>query len=362
MPGHYIPSELLLMIIETMNDRHSTVIMGLASKRMGTICRVVLFRNISVDVEPMNNRRLEEAIEMLSKEYIRHLIKTITIKGWPVLYPGLAKRLRNIVVDLPMLLSLTLEDTAHRFQDNNILSLMLKKFVYRDNWFNRSSSDELVKFIKRCPELLEIHISTSSAEKVSQTVNDIPDSLDNLESLHAPWEVCDAIVPRAGNLKRLSINRTSINRTSTWCLDNGVEHLIKGEMWKNLTVLLISNIHVTSDFMLSVAKNGGALEYLELELDTTTDSWRSPFYEVLKLNLRGMGVKIVADQDWTAGTDFTFSMLEKAELIRSLIERTGLLKMWIQVLGSTTAWSRTDENEEWVREEGWVATWFWSEE
>ncbi|KAG8939825.1 hypothetical protein FRC03_006002 [Tulasnella sp. 419] len=265
MPGHYIPSELLLMIIETMNDRHSTVIMGLASKRMGAICRVVLFRNICVNVEPMNNRRLEEAIEMLSKEYIRRLIKTITIKGWPVLYPALAQRLRNIVVNLPMLLSLTFEDTAHRFQDYNIPSLMLKRFVYRDNWFNRSSSDELVKFITRCPELLEIHISTSSAEKVSQAINDIPDLLDNLESLHAPWEVCNAIVPRAGNLKRLSINRTS-----TWCLDNGVEHLIKGEMLKNITVLLISNIHVTSDFILSVAKNGGALEYLEFELDTTT--------------------------------------------------------------------------------------------
>ncbi|KAG8941400.1 hypothetical protein FRC03_004548, partial [Tulasnella sp. 419] len=117
-----------------------------------------------------------------------------------------------------------------------------------------------------------------------------------------------------------------------------------------------------SDFILSVAKNGGALEYLEFELDTTTDSWRSLFYEVLKLNLHGMGVKIVADRDWTSGTDFTFSMLEKAELIQSLIEQTGLLKMWIQVLGSTTAWSRTDENEEWVREEEWVATWFWSEE
>ncbi|KAG8938152.1 hypothetical protein FRC03_007571, partial [Tulasnella sp. 419] len=88
------------------------------------------------------------------------------------------------------------------------------------------------------------------------------------------------------------------------------------------------------------AKNGGALEYLEFELDTTTDLWRSLFYEVLKLNLCGMGVKIVADQDWTSGT-----------LIQSLIEQTELLKMWIQVLGSTTAWSRTDENEEWVREE-----------
>ncbi|KAG8950375.1 hypothetical protein FRC03_012907 [Tulasnella sp. 419] len=164
-------------------------------------------------------------------------------------------------------------------------------------------------------------------------------------------------MPRAGNLKRLSIHRTS-----TWCLANGVEHLIKGEMLKNITVLLISNIHATSDFILSVAKNGGAFEYLEFELDTTTDSWRSPFYEVLKLNLRGMGVKIVADQDWTSGTDFTFSMLEKAKLIQSLIEQTGLLKMWIQVLGSTTAWSRTDENKEWVREEEWVATWFWSEE
>ncbi|KAG8923822.1 hypothetical protein FRC02_010868 [Tulasnella sp. 418] len=255
-----------------------------------------------------------------------------------------------------MLLSLTLIGTGHQFNSFNVPSDRLRTFNYIDNCFSRSSPDQILKFVSQCPKLLECVISTTNGAAVSHRVQQIPDLLSKLRSLHAPLSVFEAVIPRTSAITRLSVDMAA-GLARTW-FDSGIEQLISDSMLERLEVLLLSNINPSPEFLRSLAANGKHLMYLEFCLDTSNKLWRGLLDIILRLNLRGVGIGLLGDNDWCAEPYYINLMEEKADLVEYLVERTEVVKAWISVLHRTRAWSRETVDDVWVEEE-FLPMWFW---
>ncbi|KAG8940212.1 hypothetical protein FRC03_005663 [Tulasnella sp. 419] len=177
------PAELLLMVADLQHTRADIVCLGRVNRRMGGICQSILFKSLTLDIYRMTSKDMKVAIDMLSKENIKHLIRSITVEGPPRVSAGLAKTLRDTILNLPNLLSMTFIDTAHQFKDIPIPSDRLQQFTCIDHWYNQSSSEDLFKFITRSSNLSEIIISIDHASGFYKTIQQVPGQFSNLRSL-----------------------------------------------------------------------------------------------------------------------------------------------------------------------------------